>query len=169
MQAFSSEFTRQCIKHIQENTPRIAKCLDHLQEHALWQKPNEASNSIGNIILHLCGNITQYIISALGGEPDNRHREEEFSVTGGYDKKALMEKLEQTVAKACSVIEAANEEVLLRQYSVQGFDMSGIGIVIHVTEHYSYHTGQLAFWTKLLSNKDLGFYAGIDLNRKNKV
>ena len=51
--------------------------------------------------------------------------------------------------------------------SVQGFQLSGIGIVVHVVEHYSYHTGQISFWTKQLKNKDLRFYAGLDLNVQN--
>jgi uncharacterized damage-inducible protein DinB len=67
------------------------------------------------------------------------------------------------------VIKEASTEELLRVRSVQGYDYSGIGIIIHVTEHYSYHTGQIAFWTKLLQNKDLGFYANINLNAKNEA
>ena len=60
-----------------------------------------------------------------------------------------------------------SEEELMRKRMVQGFEYSGIGIIIHVTEHFSYHTGQIAFWTKQLKNKDLGFYADRDLEIKN--
>ncbi|MGH2563977.1 MAG: DinB family protein, partial [Ginsengibacter sp.] len=130
--------------------------------------PNEHSNSIGNIILHLCGNIRQYAISSLGKVEDVRKRAKEFSAKEGFNKKELLTKLKNTVDEAINVIENLDEPALIKSYSVQGFDLSGIGIIVHVTEHYSYHTGQIAFWIKLLKNKDLGFYAGIDLNIQNK-
>jgi hypothetical protein len=72
------------------------------------------------------------------------------------------------VEEAKSVIQNVSSNELLRKRQVQGFYHSGIGIIVHVTEHYSYHTGQIIFWTKLLKNRDLGFYAGIDLNVKNE-
>ena len=118
--------------------------------------------------MHLCGNVTQYAISSLGETEDIRIRYKEFSTKDGLTKNELSAKLESTVNEAVCIIESTDEERLLKTYSVQGFDLSGIGIIIHVTEHYSYHTGQIAFWVKQLKNKDLGFYARIDLNVKNK-
>ena len=79
-----------------------------------------------------------------------------------------MEKLARTVAEAVATIRAAGRDEMLRVRTVQGFRMSGIGIAVHVCEHYSYHSGQIAFWTKLLKNKDLGFYANLDLTVKNE-
>ena len=95
-------------------------------------------------------------------------RDKEFSAKDGFTKNELSAKLESTVDEAIRIIESLDEERLLKTYSVQGFDLSGIGIIIHVTEHYSYHTGQIAFWIKQLKNKDLGFYSGVNLNVKNK-
>ena len=123
---------------------------------------------MGNLILHLCGNITQYIISSLGEKADNRDRDIEFTRTGGLNKAELMQKLSDTVNQAIEVLENLSDADLLKERFVQGFDYSGTGSVIHVVEHYSYHTGQIAFWTKVLRDKDLGFYAGVDLNIKNK-
>jgi uncharacterized damage-inducible protein DinB len=163
-----NEFTEQCIHRINENTPRVAKCLDAIDENELWKRPNEASNSIGNLILHLCGNMTQYVISSLGKVEDKRERDKEFSVTGGFSKKELMEKLNTTVTEVTRVIRNTGENEYLRVRTVQGFSYTGIGMVVHITEHYSYHTGQIALLTKLLKNKDLGFYKGVDLNAKNK-
>ncbi len=104
----------------------------------------------------------------LGETEDIRMRDKEFSAKDGFTKNELLAKLESTVDEAVRIIEASNEERLLKTYSVQGFDLSGIGIIIHVTEHYSYHTGQIAFWIKQLKDKDLGFYSGVNLNVKNK-
>ncbi|MBK7935926.1 MAG: DUF1572 family protein [Lewinellaceae bacterium] len=162
------ELRAQIILRLEENTPRIEKCLAELTEAEVWQRPNLASNSIGNLILHLCGNITQYAISSLGNLPDARNRDAEFAAMGGFSKAELLEKLRATVRQAVRTIRQASDAELLHVRSVQGFNMSGIGIIVHVCEHYSYHTGQIAFWTKLLKDKDLGFYAGLDLNVKNK-
>ncbi len=168
MKTFAQEFIDQSIHRIEENTPKIVKCVDALTEEQIWQRPNETSNSIGNMMLHLCGNITQYIVSALGDQPDIRERDKEFSVKGGFSKEELVSKLIDTLNRAISVIRNTDENRQMKIHSVQGFSYSGIGIIIHVTEHYSYHTGQIIFWTKQLTSKDLGFYANVDLNKRNK-
>ncbi|MGZ4049738.1 MAG: DinB family protein [Bacteroidia bacterium] len=165
---FLKEFIQQSVYRIAENTNRVIKCLQEIDDTQAWQRPNENSNSIGNIILHLCGNIRQYAISSLGKTEDVRVRDKEFSINGGFDKKELSAKLKNTVDEAIDIIENLNEAELIKLYSVQGFTLSGVGIIIHVTEHYSYHTGQIAFWIKILKNKDLGLYANIDLNVKNR-
>lgn len=164
----AAELINHAVLRMSENTPRIVRCLDELSEEEVWQRPNASSNSIGNLVLHLCGNITQYIVSSLGGKDDLRVRDEEFAATGGYTKAQLIKKLEGTLSEAIHIIKNVTEEELLRQRHVQAYCFSGIGNIIHVAEHYSYHTGQIAFWTKLLKNKDLGFYAGVDLNKKGK-
>jgi len=151
-----------------ESLRQIKICLDMLSEDAIWQKPNESSNSIGNLMLHLCGNITQYGIASINREEDNRKRDEEFSATSGYTKEELFKKLSDTIADAKRAFYDAHLSELLRKRSVQGFNFSGVGNIIHVTEHLSYHTGQIALWTKMLKNTDLGFYGGVDLNAKNE-
>lgn len=163
----SNELKANIILRLNENTSRIEKCLNLLTEEKVWYKPNENLNSIGNLILHLCGNITQYIISSIGGEQDNRKRDYEFSASKDFIKKELLEKISKVVQGSVKVIENMTDEELLQVRSVQGFTYTGVANLIHVAEHYSYHTGQIAFLTKLLVNKDLGFYANMDLNIKN--
>lgn len=162
------EIIQRAIRHFNENTDKVLHCLNQLSEEEIWQRPNNSSNSVGNQILHLCGNITQYAVSSLGQTVGLRDRDSEFSATGGMNKSTLKGKLLQTVQKAIATFQKLPPEELLRIRSVQGFDYTGIGVIIHVVEHYSYHTGQIAFWTKLLKDKSLGFYDGIDLNVKNK-
>lgn len=169
MDTLKAEFIDQCIFRLEEYLIKINACFDELTEEEIWQRPNESSNSIGNIILHLCGNISQYIISSLGKEPDTRERDKEFSVQGGVSKEELQQKIAGTVSDAIGVIRKATEEDLLRLNNVQGFNLSGLGIILHVTEHFSYHTGQVLFWTKLLKNKRFDFYKGHDLNVKNTL
>ncbi len=162
-----NEFINQSNHRILESLERVKKCFHELGEEEIWHRPNESSNSIGNLILHLSGNIGQYIVSGLGDNPDARNRDAEFSAEGGTTKEELIRLLSDTVAKAAKIIGNQDEKQLVKIRSVQGFTLSGIGIIIHVTEHFSYHTGQIAFWTKLLKNKDLGFYAGVNLNARN--
>jgi len=165
---FIREFVSQAIHRIDENTEKLATCMQELEESEIWKRPNAHSNSVGNIILHLCGNIRQYAISSLANNKDVRERDKEFSADGGYSGPDLLQKLTDTLDQAKNIIQNVTGEELLRKRKVQGYTHSGIGIIIHVTEHYSYHTGQVIFWTKLLKDKDLGFYAGVNLNMKNE-
>ncbi len=164
----SLDFTTQAIKRINQSTEKITACLQQLEEKDVWLSPNENLNSIGNLILHLCGNIRQHIISALGGEKDMRTRDLEFSTRGGPGKSELIAKLQDTAGEATKVIARMGEEELLKKRIAQGVSHSGVDSIVHVTEHYSYHAGQIIFLTKLFKNIDLAFYAGIDLNRHNE-
>ncbi|SFR84980.1 DinB family protein [Maribacter stanieri] len=161
------EIVENALYRMDESTRMIKKSLAEISEDEVWQKPNPSLNSIANLMLHLCGNISQYIISSLGETEDKRNRDDEFSVTGGLTKDELFTKLESVVDDAKRVIFNVTPNQLVKMRSVQGFSFSGVGIILHAVEHYSYHTGQIAFWVKQLKNKDLGFYDGIDLNKKN--
>ena len=112
--------------------------------------------------------MTQYVISSLGKQEDARDRDAEFDAVEGYSKEALLEKLVITVQEVKNTIQNASEEQLLKKRYVQGFHFSGMGCVIHAVEHYSYHTGQIAFWVKTILNSPLGFYDGLDLNTMNE-
>jgi uncharacterized damage-inducible protein DinB len=161
------ELKAQAIYRMDWNYQMLTKAVAEVEDGVVWSRPNGVSNSIGNLILHLCGNITQYAIAGLGGREDERQRDLEFSARETHTKEELLLKLRETLEGAKREILTASDENLLRIRSVQGFEMSGIGIVLHVVEHFSYHTGQIAFWVKQLKNKPLGFYDGIDLNVKN--
>lgn len=163
------ELIKQCAVVIREDTAKIIRCLDKLGEKDVWISPNEHLNTIGNLILHLCGNIRQYIISSLGKSEDIRERALEFSTRGGYRKNELIKQLQDTIEKALAVIQDSTGDELLRERIVQGTMHSGVGIVVHVTEHYSYHTGQIIFLTKLFKNIDLNFYPSADLNKRNEL
>lgn len=165
--SISEDFKEQSIYRIRESHKRIMACLDLLDESQIWLKPNLALNSTGNLVLHLCGNITQYIISTLGGAPDLRNRDAEFAAIGGKTKEELKSIFNHAIAQSILCIENASDTDLATHKKVQIYELTGVGIIIHVTEHLSYHTGQIALLTKLLLEKDLGFYAGLDLNQKH--
>ena len=152
---------------IQESVRMIEKSLAQLNDDETWEKPNSQLNSMANLLLHLSGNIRQYIISSLGERPDIRQRDQEFSQAQDQTKSALLKEFKTTIEEATAVIGNCREDQLLKKREVQGFELDGLGIIIHVVEHLSYHTGQIAFWVKYRKEKDLGFYEGQDLNSLN--
>jgi uncharacterized damage-inducible protein DinB len=159
--------TNACLR-LAENTEKIGTCLALLREGEFWQQPNPHTLSIGTSLVHLRGNITQYILSSLGQQPDLRVREQEFATRGGISQAEVWTAFQETVQQATTVIQQLTEPDALRVRSVQAYQLSGIGIVLHVVEHYSYHTGQIVYLTKLLHNRAFVFYADVDLNQKNK-
>jgi len=146
-----------------ESLPRILKCIDELSTDQIWWRPNESSNSIGNLVLHLCGNVSQWIYSGLGGFADQRTRQAEFDARGNIGKAELSALLVATMEKIKPVITNLPGDQLLLKRPVQTFEETGLSILVHVTEHFSYHTGQIAYITKMLSDKSLGFYDGVSL------
>jgi hypothetical protein len=108
------------------------------------------------LILHLCGNITQYAHASLGNEKDDRHRDLEFSAQSGFSKKELLGKITTVTEKAIQIIENIPETELLQNRKIPEFDHTGISVIIHITEHFSYHVGQIAFFKKCI--KKLGHF-----------
>lgn len=147
----------------EEFVPRINKCVDRLSDEKLWWRPNDQSNSIGNLVLHLCGNVRQWIVSGAGEEPDIRRRSEEFSEQGPIPKQDLLELLQGLEPDVRRILSRITPEELMTVKPVQVYEHTVLTMLIHVTEHFSYHTGQIAWITKMLTGKDLGFYAGEDL------
>ena len=137
--------------------PRITSCLDQLSPGQIWWRPNEASNSVGNLVLHLSGNVRQWIISGLGGVPDVRQREMEFSECGPLPRRILVSYLRKTVKEACEVLGKLSEDDLARVYTIQKFRVTGMEATFHVAEHFSHHAGQIILMTKMLTGSDLMF------------
>src|SRR6056297_561031 len=112
------ELVKNALYRMEESTRMINKSLSNISEEEIWQKPNDSLNSTGNLIFHLCGNITQYIISSLGENEDGRQRDSEFSASGGLTKLELLKKLKDTVDTAKRVIFDARPEQLVKIRSV---------------------------------------------------
>ncbi len=162
-----NEFKENAIFRLEESLRMINIAFSFFFEKLLWKSPTEKCMALGNQILHSCGNITQYIISSLGDRVDQRDRELEFSTIGSITIKELLAKLDKTIKEAQKTIQNTSVSDYQKVREVQGFNLSGVGCVLHSIEHFSYHTGQIAFWVKLQTNKNLCFYDGIDLTKKN--
>ncbi len=138
---------------------RIETCLSGLAEEQIWARSSENGNAIGNLVLHLSGNVRQWIISGVGGRPDTRQRDAEFAARGGGDSGAeLAARLKETVEEACGVLAGVTPERLSERIVVQHYDVTVLEAIYHVVEHFSGHTGQIIFATKMLTGADLGFY-----------
>ncbi len=136
---------------------RILRCLHELSDEQIWWRPNEASNSVGNLVLHLSGNVRQWIVSGLGGAADARKRDLEFSERGPVARRELVARLRASVGEACGVLKKLTPETLARKYAIQGFHVTGLEAVSHVYEHFSHHAGQIIYITKMQQGKDLQF------------
>ncbi|MBI1372314.1 MAG: DUF1572 domain-containing protein [Phycisphaera sp.] len=150
-----------------ESQARVIRCVERLTDEQVWLRPNEHCNSVGNLVLHLCGNIRQWVLSGIADEPDHRTRDAEFAERGPIPTADLIKRFNDTLNAAALVIDmldTSNPATLTVPRVVQGYDESVLSILIHVTEHLSYHTGQIAYITKMLADTDLGFYRGHNLN-----
>lgn len=137
---------------------RIRVCAGQLTPEQIWMRQHETENAVGNLILHLAGNVRQWIIAGLGGQPDVRVRDREFAARGSISPEELIERLEAAVAEAIAVIESMTPEMLAETVVIQKHTVSKLEAVYHVVEHFAGHTGQIIFVTKLFTGADLGFY-----------
>jgi hypothetical protein len=129
---------------------RIKHCLGQLTDEQVWRRESEAMNSIGNLILHLCGNVHQWIVSGIGGEKDVRQRPKEFSERGQIPKAELLHRLESVVAQAHVALKRTTSQDLLRQRRIQGFDVNGLEAIFDSVPHFRGHTQEIVHMTRSL-------------------
>ena len=138
--------------------PKIERCLEKLTDEQIWWRANEESNSIGNLILHLCGNARQWIICGVGGQPDHRNRDAEFAQRDVVARDKLLILLRTTLSEVETTLRNVDPSILLERRQIQGNDVDLLEAIFHVTEHFSMHAGQIFLLTKLLTATDLHFY-----------
>ena len=138
--------------------PKIERCLAQLTDEQIWWRPNEQSNSIGNLVLHLCGNVRQWIVSGLGGEEDFRQRQSEFDERRVISKAELRTRLKSVLTKVDGTLAQFDDSRLLETFQIQGTTVTALEAIFHVTEHFSMHTGQIILLTKMITGTDLRFY-----------
>lgn len=158
--AFITEIKRRLFE---ESMFRLKKCLGELTEEQIWYRPNKASNSVGNLVLHLHGNIRQWAVAGLGKNKDVRERQTEFDEQGPVPTAKMLANMEQLMMEVDAILDNITSEDLLEVRNVQGFQESGLSILVHITEHFSYHVGQMTYIVKMLKDKDMGYYEGYNL------
>jgi uncharacterized damage-inducible protein DinB len=151
---------------------KIASAIEALGDEQVWRRPNESSNSIGNLLLHMSGNVRQWIISGVGGAEDIRDRANEFSTRGSAPKGELVELVRSTLDEADAILAnieaecgATNSDAPLRRICrPQAYEVTAFDAIFHVVEHFSYHTGQIVFAAKWLAEGQVSFYDDRRLN-----
>ena len=137
---------------------RIEVCLERLDEDQVWMRGNENQNAIGNLVLHLCGNMRQWIITSIGGGPDDRTRDAEFAARGGMTIPQLTARLRAGVSQTVAILRSLPPGRLAEQVRVQSYEVTVLEAIYHVVEHFAQHTGQILFAAKLHTGEELGFY-----------
>ncbi|MGA9365810.1 MAG: DinB family protein [Bacteroidota bacterium] len=155
----ASEFIR-LARHqlVKEYLPKIQRCLTSLSEEDIWWRAHETDNSIGNLVLHLCGNVRQWIVSGVGGKKDQRNRPAEFSARGAVSKEVLLQQMDETLHEADETLSNFEAARLLERRTIQSYEVTCFEAIFHVVEHFSGHVGQIIYLTKMRTGKDLRFY-----------
>ena len=154
-----SNFLNYAAEKLDQLAGRIDTCLGKLTPEQVWMRGTENQNAVGNLVLHLNGNVRQWILTGVGGAPDNRVRDEEFSARGGMGREALGTLLRETVDEAVGIIRSLPPGRLAERTSIQGYEVTLLETIFHVVEHFSGNTSQIIFITKMLTGEDLAFYS----------
>jgi uncharacterized damage-inducible protein DinB len=159
------EFARH--KLLEEYWPRLRASVESLTDEEVWWRPNDSSNSVGNLILHLNGNVRQWLVTPLTHGEDARDRPAEFAERQLIPASELLDTLGHTMQEVAVVFPRISESHLLATSRIQGYTVSGLEAVCHVVEHFAMHYGQIVYITKLLRGADLGFYR--ELNQTGRL
>ncbi len=154
-----AELIRVTRKELRQHHDRIRVCLEQLSAEQIWHRDSEVENSVGNLVLHLCGNLRQWIVSGIGGADDIRDRDWEFTTRDPLSPADLLERLENAVKAADVALAALSPDRLLEARRIQVFDVTVVHALVHVATHFAGHAGQIIWATKRFTRKDLGFYA----------
>lgn len=137
---------------------KLRHCVNALPKEAVWSRSNETSNSIGNLLVHLTGNVTEWILGGVGGQTISRYRAGEFAQREGRSGPALLDDLEAVLRKADAVLAGLTSKDLDRTIVIQGRETTVLGAIYHVVEHFAMHTGQIVLLTKIHAPDKVHFY-----------
>ena len=151
-------FITHSTQKLEQMTGHIEDCMDRLTEDQIWRRGSEPENSVGNLVLHLCGNLGQWIGHFVAGRPNTRNRPAEFAADTKSSKAELMATLRRAVDSAKADIAALTGERLLETVTTTDSQTPILTLVYQVVGHFQQHTGQIMFATKLMTQDDLGFY-----------
>ena len=151
-------FITHSVSKLEQMMGHIESCLDRLTQDQIWRRGSEPENSVGNLVLHLCGNLGQWIGHYVAGRADTRNRPTEFALEARLSVAELKAKLRAAVESATSDIGALTAERLAAPVLTADRPMPVLTAVYQVVGHFQQHTGQIMFATKLMTQGDLGFY-----------
>lgn len=141
-----------------EYRTKLRSAIEALPPDRLWWRPDELSNSVGNLLLHLNGNVGQWIVRGVGKAQGSRDRAAEFSARSGPEAAVLLADLEHTLAEVDRTLGALTPADLLETRSIQGQQLTVLEAIYHVVEHFSLHLGQIVLLAKLHAPGSIAFY-----------
>jgi hypothetical protein len=137
--------------------PRVQRCVDELSNDDIWWREHETNNSVGNLLLHLTGNLNQFVLAGIGGAPDKRNKPREFSERQRTPKEELIRVLNDALLETDRTLAQLKQERLLDVTRVQDRDRPIFEVLSVVVDHFALHVGQIIYITKLRTGKDLKF------------
>lgn len=126
----------------------IEHCVGQLTDDQIWWRPQEPLNSIGNLLLHLNGNLQQWMIAGLRGTADTRNRPSEFATRTPTPGATLVEQLQATIHEIKQTLSAIRPEEMLTPRRIQGFDVTGWEAVFDSIPHLKGHTQEIVCLTR---------------------
>lgn len=156
MADISEAFVGEARSYLEDYVKKLERCLAMLNDEDVWWRPNEASNSVGNLLLHLAGSTRMWIVGGAGNTPRPRDRDSEFAARGDLSGTEILARLKATVADCDEVLQHLDTGELLQRRQVGKYDVTVLGAIFHAVEHFSMHTGQIIMLTKMRTGKALG-------------
>ena len=143
---------------MEEYRTKLRKAVRAIPASEIWRRPNAQSNSVGNLLLHLAGNVGQWIVSGVGGAPDTRDRVAEFATQRGASADELLARLEAVLEEADRVLGRLTPIDLMERRTIQGRDVSVMAAVYSAVQHFSTHLGQIIWIAKEHAPGAIRFY-----------
>ncbi len=157
-ESIGAEFLRVSRHEIAQRLKRIEDCVSRLTAEQIWSRGSEVENSVGNLMLHLAGNLQQWIVAGVGGSPDTRDRDAEFARRDPVDVEELLRVLRGAVGEADSTLAGLTDDELLTKRRIQAYEVTVLHAVSHVVDHFAEHSGQIIWATKNMTGQDLAFH-----------
>lgn len=164
----SEQFLEFSISRLEVLSHHIDDCLGRLTDEQIWWRAGERQNAIGNLVVHLCGNVRQWVISGIGKAPDTRNRNAEFEARGTANIEQLRRELKETISRALKILRELPAERLSDMVRAATNERSVLQAIYSVVEHFAQHTGQIMFATKQMTGQDLGYYAHLNRAKVSK-
>lgn len=160
--SIASEFLGYSADKLELYLSRIETCLGQLTPEQIWARHSENENAVGNLVLHLEGNLRQWILGGVGGQPDVRDRHSEFEARAGAGPADLKRQIRATIEEATAIVRNVPHERLTERIQPQGHDVSVLEAIYQTVQHLSGHAFQIMLLTKLHTGRDLGFFAHLN-------
>ena len=129
---------------------QIRACVEELTDDQLWWRPNEHTNSVGNLVLHLSGSMRHYLCRGVGGIEYSRDRPAEFAERGPVPKTQLLATFNETISQAEQVLGEFDTSRLTDQSDEPDYVPTLFDTIFNISIHLATHTGQIVYVTKML-------------------